>query len=143
VSSSPVDDSDARTLGELLLRAYAGGIVEFNLVPPRLATFAAEKPIASPLARLQIREGPNVVNLRHFNIRVEDSLSRFLLPLLDGKHDRGGLVREAMALIQSGEAVVERESIPIASSAEDIQDSLAVAIEQRLAELAEMALLVA
>ena len=142
-NSSAVDNSDALTLGELLLRAYAGGIVEFNLVPPRLVTFAAEKPIASPLARLLSRESPDVVNLRHFNIRVEDFMSRFLLPLLDGEHDRGNLVHEAMALIKSGVAIVERNSPPTASSIEENRNSLAVAIEQRLAELAEMALLLA
>ena len=93
-------DDDARTLGELLLRAYAGGIVEFSLVPPRLVTSASEKPMVSALARLQSLEGTEVVNLRHFNLRVEDSLTRRLLQLLDGSRERDALLDE---LLDAGE----------------------------------------
>jgi len=125
------------------LRAYAGGLVEFSLVPPRLVTAPSEKPKASALARLQSLEGPEAVNLRHFNLRVEDSLTRRLLQLLDGSRDRDALVDELVALVTSGAAAVETDNGRITNSAEEVRGFLAAELEKRLAELAEMGLLVA
>jgi hypothetical protein len=136
-------DDDARTLGELLLRAYAGGIVEFSLVPPQLVTSASEKPMVSALARLQSLEGTEVVNLRHFNLRVEDSLTRRLLQLLDGSRDRDALLGELLELVRSGAAAVETDNGRITNSTEEVRGFLAAELEKRLAELAEMGLLVA
>ncbi|HEX6174906.1 MAG TPA: class I SAM-dependent methyltransferase [Candidatus Binatia bacterium] len=136
-------EDDARILGELLLRAYAGGIVEFSLVPPRLVTAPSEKPMVSALARLQSLEGTEVVNLRHFNLRIEDSLTRWLLQLLDGSRDRNALVDELVALVKSGAAAVETENGTIPKGAEEIRCFLAAQVETKLAELAEMGLLVA
>jgi hypothetical protein len=141
-ATASVDD-DARTLGELLLRAYAGGIVEFSLVPPRLVVSASEKPKASALARLQSLEGTEVVNLRHFNLRVEDSLTRRLLQLLDGSRDRDALLGDLVSMMRSGAATVETDNARITNSAEEVQGFLAAELEKRLAELAEMGLLVA
>jgi hypothetical protein len=136
-------DDDARTLGELLLRAYAGGIVEFSLVPPQLVTSASEKPMVSALARLQSLEGTEVVNLRHFNLRVEDSLTRRLLQLLDGSRDRDALLGDLVSMMRSGAAAVETDNGRITNSTEEVRGFLAAELEKRLAELAEMGLLVA
>ncbi len=136
-------DDDQRTLGELLLRAYAGGLVEFSIAPPQLVSRPSERPVASPLARLQSTESSEVVNLRHFNIRVEDPLSRQLLQLLDGTRNRDALISEVMALIESGAAVVEKDNSAKASNPDEIRQFVVVEIERKLGELAEMALLVA
>ena len=136
-------DGDARTLGELLLRAYAGGIVEFSVAPPRLVSRPSERPVASSLARLQSVEGTEVVNLRHFNIRVEDALSRRLLQLLDGSRDRDALIDDLAAAVESGVAAVETDDDAPAGSPQEVRRFLAVDLERKLAELAEMALLVA
>jgi len=136
-------DDDQRTLGELLLRAYAGGLVEFSIAPPQLVSRPSERPVSSPLARLQSTENSEVVNLRHFNIRVEDPLSRQLLQLLDGTRNRDALINEVVALIESGAAVVEKDNSAKASNPEEIRQFIVVEIERKLAELAEMALLVA
>jgi methyltransferase-like protein/ubiquinone/menaquinone biosynthesis C-methylase UbiE len=136
-------EEDARILGELLLRAYAGGIVEFSLVPPRLVARPTNKPLASPLARLQSEEGSEVVNLRHFNLRIEDPLSRRLLQLLDGSRDRDALLDDLLALVKSGAAAVATDNGAITENSEDVRRFLTVELERRLAELAEMGLLVA
>jgi hypothetical protein len=136
-------DDDARTLGELLLRAYAGGIVEFSLVPSRLVTSASEKPKVSALARLQSLDGDEVVNLRHFNLRVEDPLSRRLLQLLDGSRDRDAVLDDLVVFIGSGAAALKAENGAIIDIGEDIRSVVAVELERKLAELAQMALLVA
>jgi methyltransferase-like protein len=136
-------DEDARVLGELLLRAYAGGIVEFTVAPPRLVTRPSEKPLASPLARLQSHEGTEVVNLRHFNLQVEDAMTRRLLQILDGTRDHEALLDDLLALVKSGAAAVEMDNREICGDDEALRRFLADELERRLAELAEMGLLVA
>jgi methyltransferase-like protein/2-polyprenyl-3-methyl-5-hydroxy-6-metoxy-1,4-benzoquinol methylase len=136
-------DDDARTLGELLLRAYAGGIVEFNVVPPRLVARPSERPVASPLARLQSKENSEVVNLRHFNIRVDDPLSRQLLQLLDGTRDRAALLDALLELVESGTAAIETSVDETVRESAKIRAFLAADINRKLGELAEMALLLA
>jgi methyltransferase-like protein len=135
-------DDDGRTLGELLLRAYAGGIVEFSMAPPKLVSSLSERPVASPLARLLSRESNEVVNLRHFNIHVDDPLSRRLLQLLDGSRDRNALVDECLALVESGEAVVTADETGIDVDPREVRQFLTTEIEKRLTELAAMALLI-
>jgi methyltransferase-like protein/trans-aconitate methyltransferase len=136
-------EDDARTLGELLFRAYAGGIVEFSLVPSRLVTSTSEKPKVSALARLQSLEGTEVVNQRHFNLRVEDLLTRLLLRLLDGSRDRDALLDDLVTLVRSNAAAVETDNGAITKSAEEVRCFLAAELERKLTELAEMGLLVA
>jgi hypothetical protein len=124
------------------LRAYAGGIVELSLVPPRLVTSASEKPKVSALARLQSLEGTEVVNQRHFNLRVEDSLMRLLLQLLDGSRDRDALLDDLVTLVRSSAAAVQTENSAITKTAEEVRCFLAAELERKLTELAEMGLLV-
>jgi len=135
-------DDDARTLGELLLRAYAGGIVEFSMAPPKLVSRPSERPVASPLARLQSRESSEVVNLRHFNIHVDDPLSRRLLQLLDGSRDRAALRDDLLALVESGEAGVTADETGVDVDSREVRQFLTAEIEKRLTELAAMALLI-
>jgi methyltransferase-like protein/cyclopropane fatty-acyl-phospholipid synthase-like methyltransferase len=133
---------DAQVLGDMLLRAYAGGIVELHIYPPQFVLEANEKPIASPLARLQSRMGVGVVTLRHNNIAVEEALGRYLLQLLDGSRDRNDLLNELLTAVESGliklEWADQATSEPI-----DIRKLLAVEMEQYLAKAARLALLVA
>ena len=126
-----------------MLRAYAGGIVEFNVTPPRLVSRPSERPVASPLARLQSRESSEVANLRHFNILVEDPFSRRLLQLLDGSRDHHALLDDLVAIVESGAATVETDQGATTGNPQEVRQFLAVELERKLAELAEMALLVA
>jgi methyltransferase-like protein/trans-aconitate methyltransferase len=135
-------NGDGRILGELLLRAYAGGIVEFSLVPPRLVTAPSKKPTASALARLQSLDSSEVVNLRHFNLRIEDPLTRRLLQLLDGSRDRDALLDDLIESVNSGAAAVEPDNGAITKSGEELRGFLAGELEKKLVGLAEMALLV-
>jgi methyltransferase-like protein/trans-aconitate methyltransferase len=136
-------EEDARVLGELLLRAYAAGIVEFTVAPPRLVTRPSEKPLASPLARLQSQAGTEVINLRHFNLQVEDAMTRRLLQILDGTRNHEALLDDLLALVKSGAAAVELDNPEIGGDDEALRRILADELERRLADLAEMGLLVA
>ena len=133
--------ADADLLGELLLRAYAGGIVELHVEPPRFTSHPGVRPVASPLARAQSREEGDIINLRHHNIRIEDALDRRLLMLLDGSRDRAALVDEFVKLAESGVATVESKGGARPKGAE-LREFLAAEVERRLAELASNALLV-
>jgi SAM-dependent methyltransferase len=78
-----------------LLRLYATtNLVQLHVHPPLPATTAGERPLASPLARIQARDQPEVANLRHATVPLDDELNRRLLTLLDGTRDRAALAAE-------------------------------------------------
>ena len=104
--SEPTQDSeekgDTAALCDLLLRAYAAGVVELHLWTPRLVTKVSDRPVASPIARLESRRGRRVTTLRHTGIELGDDVSRHLLELLDGTRDFAALVNTLTSLVQSG-----------------------------------------
>ncbi len=116
---------DRDTLSEALLRCFAGNVVQLGVHPPALSPRAGERPLASPLARLQAREGLSLANLRHATVKLEGELGRRLLMLLDGTRDRGDL----------------REQLDGVDGATG--DELVARIETGLAQLARSALLLA
>jgi methyltransferase-like protein len=126
----------------MLLRAYAGGIIEVYGHPPRFATQPGERPVASPLARLQSREDGRVTNLRHYNIEIENPLGRYLLGRLDGSLDRAALVGDLAALVKSGALTIPTEGTPV-HDGRQVRERLAAELERQLKDLAERALLVA
>ena len=85
---------DAGMLGEFLLKAYAGNMVELHACPPQFVLEASERPVASRLARLQLESGTAVTTLRHTTVRVTGDLGINLLMLLDGSRDRNALFRK-------------------------------------------------
>jgi SAM-dependent methyltransferase len=110
-----------------LLGAYAANLVQLHVHPPALAAEPGERPEASPLARLQIRDGPVVTNLRHASVRIEDDLGRQLIALLDGTRNRTALATDLHAFLTgSGTAV---------------PDDLDAGLERSLQGLATLALL--
>ncbi len=128
-------------LSDMLLQAYGKNLVELHVYAPEFVTEVNNYPIASPLARLQIQHDAMVTNLCHGCVCVEDLLGKQLLLLLDGTRDRTALLNELMALVQSGAATIQREGRPITDPHAQRQ-LLAEGLEQKLAELAQLALLV-
>jgi methyltransferase-like protein len=135
-------EKDTNTLGELLLRAYAGNIVEFHICPPRFATRLSTCPVASPLARLQSRTHTQVTNLRHHSITIDGQLGRYLLQLLDGSRDRIALLNALVDLGQSGAFTIEAEGRGVITPSA-MRTFLAGEMERTLDELAQHALLFA
>ena len=97
----------AEVHGALLSLWFAGGV--HLQVAPALAPSDApfrpdERPIASPLARIQAEQSRDsalnpdhavvVVNLDHNLVKIDTPVSRGLLRLLDGTRDRAALSRE-------------------------------------------------
>lgn len=142
--ASATDESsvaDSEVLSEILFQTFAIGLVELHTYLPPFVERASERPVASPLARIQIRNGDIVTTLRHAGLRVEDTLGRRLLMLLDGTRARAALLKELTDVLETEKAKREREGQPT----EDIQqvlENLPQQLEKNLAELARLALLV-
>jgi hypothetical protein len=133
--------NEARDLAEFFLRAYTMGFAELHAHQPGFVTEVSERPRASPLARLLAGRGEVFPTLRHVGYRFEDSLSRELLRLLDGEHDRSALLKELTALAQSGALTVHRQGTPIADLPE-AEKTLADELETNLRNVGRLGLLV-
>ncbi len=130
-------DDEAHVVGDTLLKAYAGGLVEMHGCPPRLASVPGERPVASPLARVQAEAGNQVTNLRHHNIVVQDELRLALLRLLDGTRDRAALIGALRAMVE-GQSAAGTDGVPTAEP-----EALSVELENNLVSLGRMGLLAA
>ncbi len=133
---------DEEELANALLQAHAAGCVEFHSHAPAFVTTVGERPVSSPLARLQLERGNVVSTLRHMTLRIDDALGRHLLMLLDGTRDRAMLVEDLAELVTSGGAAISHEGKPVRDM-EEILRRLADGLEERLVSLARAAVLIA
>jgi len=129
-------------LATSLLRAYAGTIIEFHVLPPRFLSQPSEHPVVSPLARLQARGGKRVTNFRHENLSIEGGLERHLLQLLDGSRDRSILLDELSRLVERGAFTVLKDGEAI-TDLEVARQMIAAGLEEKLVAIGRNALLVA
>jgi len=84
-----------------LLRLYAAGMLEFRTALPRITPTATERPMASPVARWQLKKGNFVTSGFHMTVKVEDEMGRALLSFLDGTADRKALLEKVERLLKS------------------------------------------
>ena len=131
-----------QVLAASLLRAYAGTAVEFHVWSPRFVSQPSERPIASPLARVQACEKKKVMNLRHEDIAVEGGFERHLLQLLDGSRDRAALLNDLSTLVDMGDLTIQKDGEPI-TDLEIARQTIATELEEKLVEIGKNALLVA
>ncbi len=115
---------DAREVEAILMSAFTAGMVRLYADPPALAATPGERPVASPLARIQAVAGETVTTLLHTSIEIRDPVARRLLVLLDGTRDRAALVKELLPLTGGS------------------RETLAPALEGNLIALARLGLLV-
>ncbi len=80
-----------RPFETILTDAYVSDIIALHVHPPALATLPGERPIASPMARLEARTQEAMTSLLHTHVRIPDANARQLITLLDGTRDRAGL----------------------------------------------------
>ncbi len=135
--------------GELklgLIRGYCEKRVELATLPPSFVVDISDKPVASPLARMQAQAGRTVTNLRHEAGELND-FGREVVVLLDGRFDRAAIVGKLIPLVENGLIKLTR-NIPGAgpepsgragSLGQAVEDSL----DHCLKKLAKFALLVA
>ncbi|HXQ69729.1 MAG TPA: class I SAM-dependent methyltransferase [Pyrinomonadaceae bacterium] len=140
-SPTEPDPENEAKLEELLLKAHGAGLIEMHLHVSSFALEPGERPVASPLARLQARDGSIITNLLHNNIKLEDDLGRQLLLLLDGTRDRSALFKEfQLAIGQISEKSSDRETL---TKTEEFLKTLPTELEEKLGILGQLGLLLA
>ena len=119
------DEAAAARLSAGLLEATALGQREVTLLAhaPALTPFAGDRPLASPIARVQAARSAVVGTLCHETIDL-DGLQRVLLPLLDGRRRRGDLRSEVQAMIAAGRFGRPREDVTAAQLTDELEASL-------------------
>jgi methyltransferase-like protein/2-polyprenyl-3-methyl-5-hydroxy-6-metoxy-1,4-benzoquinol methylase len=135
-------ERDAQALLANVLQAYSysARLVELHIRAIDFVLEAGEKPVASQLARLSVRNGAHkVANLRHERVKL-DHLGRLLLPFLDGEHDRSSLLEILVAQAASGQINLEQEGRPVVDEA-DRRAILAQELDLNLRWLGRAALL--
>lgn len=132
---------ETETLGSFLLKGYAVNLIELRAYAPPFTLEISEYPEVSALARLQAGEGRQVTNQCHEIVSLDNEISHYLLPYLDGRHNRSQLLEKLMALVNAGTLAVQVEA-QAASEAEAVRQVLAEALEQTLRYLRQNALLV-
>ncbi|HMF57216.1 MAG TPA: class I SAM-dependent methyltransferase [Pyrinomonadaceae bacterium] len=133
-------DEETEIFASALMQAYGAGVIELHSHMPEFTLEVTERPLASPLARAQARDGEIVTTLAYKNIKLDDVLGKQLLLLLDGTRDHAALLLEMQRLVEAGfEKYSKKEGI--VNEKEEILKILPAQLEERLAELAQFGLL--
>jgi methyltransferase-like protein len=129
-----------RAVAELLWQCYLSTLMEFHLHEVPFVVDVRERPMASPLARLQAAAGTEVTNRRH-RIPKLTEFDRLVLRHLDGTRDRAAL-RDVLAdLVARGAFSIEHDHQPV-QDAEKVRAILDEWLEVSLQRLARGAFLV-
>jgi SAM-dependent methyltransferase len=129
VSGLPLGGYPPEDAADMLMRLVEAEAIELWQKLPRIATVIGERPVASPLARLQLSLGLTMVtNQRHQSIDLPDEAARTLVSLLDGTRDR-----EALAAVMGRVAPGGPEGTPGApAGAAAIERVLEVSLREML-----------
>jgi SAM-dependent methyltransferase len=92
----PTDD-DVTSLSDFFAAVWMAELIALHGDLPKYVTTISERPVASPLARIQLRSGPFASTLLHATMRFEDEPSRRMVQLLDGTRTLEQLAGEMRA----------------------------------------------
>ena len=136
--ASPDAGHDRDRLAALVLQCFGSNLVELHLHPPRIAAEPGERPLASPLARLQAESDARITNLCLRHVEVSD-FDRLVLRLLDGDHDRGAIVESLQEAVANDTFTIQRGDEPVRDP-EQVRDVLGQGVEASLERMARLAL---
>jgi methyltransferase-like protein len=138
----PKPDQDlVSDLVDFVWQTYSLGLLELHVHVPPFATKVSEKPVASPLARLEARDSDVISTLHHRNLRLGDALQRGLVMLMDGTRDHAALRKDLLQLFESGALTLLDGDKPV-TDMQTLEKRIAAETEDVLADLARMAVLV-
>jgi methyltransferase-like protein/trans-aconitate methyltransferase len=107
-------DVSAEVLADAMLRCATVRLLDLTTHPEACSTSLSERPVASPLARLEARTVSVVTSLLHVELTISD-LDKYVLLLLDGTHDKRAIVDQVVEALGRGEldlgAVPPREEV--------------------------------
>lgn len=134
--------NDRVALAANLLRAFASSfeLVEFHSFAPPLVTTISDRPVTTPLLRLQARQGHVLANLLHQRTNLEH-LNRVILMNLTGENDHVILLDFLVNLVQKGTISLE-EGSPISQTEDEVRAMMSNQLDTALQILAHRALLV-
>jgi SAM-dependent methyltransferase len=103
VPFSALSDSESQLTTDLKVihALYSSGLIEIRTVPPTFVIAASERPVASPLARLQAIRNVPITTLRHTTIVTSGDVERRLISLLDGTRTRAELYAELAPMLST------------------------------------------
>jgi methyltransferase-like protein/SAM-dependent methyltransferase len=137
----PKPDQDlASELADFVWLMYSAGLVDLHVHVPPFTTQVSERPVASPLARLEARDGDVITTLHHRSLRLGDSLQRGLVMLLDGTRDHDALKKDLLRLFESGALTLVEGDKPV-SDMQMVEKRIAAETENVLGGLARTAVL--
>jgi methyltransferase-like protein/2-polyprenyl-3-methyl-5-hydroxy-6-metoxy-1,4-benzoquinol methylase len=107
------DGPTPQALAEAVLQCFLSNLIEMHVYAPPLVARLSDRPVASPLARLQAENNvARVTSLWHHGVELT-VLDLLVLRLLDGSRDRAAL-RDALAqLVQEGVLTITHEGQPL------------------------------
>jgi methyltransferase-like protein/2-polyprenyl-3-methyl-5-hydroxy-6-metoxy-1,4-benzoquinol methylase len=127
LSGCPGSDESSE-LAEMILACFGTGLVELCTRKPPLDWQVSDRPVASPLARLQARNSSLLTTLRHTTVKFDDLL-RQLVQLLDGTRDHETLLAELTSYATSRAPTVSADGqsrpLPLPSR-EDLEGALSL-----------------
>ena len=110
----PKSEQDTATeVADFLWRAYLAGLLELHVHVPPFATRVSDRPVASPLARLEARDGNVVTTLHCRSLHLSDALQRGVVMLLDGTRDRDALRKDLLGLFESRTLTLQDGDQPV------------------------------
>ncbi len=98
---------DLQEIGGMLLEMLSKDLITLRDRPLRYTISPGIRPRVSPLIRLQTETQTQVTTLAHGMMQLSD-LSRRLVPMLDGEHDRAALRDYLRDLVTQGKLVIEQ-----------------------------------
>jgi len=98
-SCVPIDEAaEDADFAAFVLRLFVNKCIRLRTAPFSFTSTPGERPISSPLARLQAARGDRIMtSLRHIAVLFDDPIDRALIQLMDGSRTRDDLSRELAA----------------------------------------------
>ena len=141
LSFVPERDQDlASDLADFVGHMYSAGLLDLHVYIPPFATKVSERPVASPLARLEARDSDVITTLHHRSLRLGDGLQRGLVMLMNGARDHDALRKDLLELFKSGTLTLQEGDEPI-TDRQMVEKRIAAETEDVLRSFARMAVL--
>jgi len=104
----PADQEEAAC--EILLATYSSGLVDLHAHRPAFGITPGERPLASPLARIQAGRDLLLTTLRHSNLTVSGPVEKSLIRLLDGTRTRRDIALAIAPMFDASKPLAEIEA---------------------------------
>ena len=106
------EEAGRAMLARSLVHVYLSNLVALHVNLPPYVTIPGDRPMATPLIRLQAATGAAVTNRRHRVVKLS-VIDRVVLRHLDGSRDRPALVEALTEKVLQGELELQQHGQPL------------------------------